>query len=152
MNGGSVEVVDKWKYLGFHLLSANGKFLFDISDERKSFYRATNSIINALYKPSEEVLMRLFYSNCVSVLTYGIEVKEYLARDMTTLHIAINDGIRKIFGWNRWESVRVLRESFGFRDIYIMAEARKRNFLARFCDLDNDTLQKLKQYCETHKL
>ena len=115
-------MVDRWKYLGFYLSNKNNKLLFDPSEERKTFYRTSNCLINALYKPSEEVLMRLYFTNCVSVLLYGIEVKEYLARDMSNLHVAMNDGIRKIFGWNRWESVRSMRESFGYRDIYTLLQ------------------------------
>ena len=66
--------------------------------------------------------MRLY---CVSVLFYGIEVKGYLTRDMSNIHVAMNDGIRKIFGWNRWESVCLLKEFFGYRDIYVTAVVRR---------------------------
>ena len=125
LNGGTVEIVDSWKYLGFHLRSMNGMLVFDPSEERKSFYRASNSVINAVYKPSEEVLMKLFFTNCVSILSYGLEVKEYLTRDKRSIHVAMNDGIRKIFGWNRWESIRELGNSFGFDDIYVMAAKSK---------------------------
>ena len=70
--------------------------------------------------------MKLFYTNCVSILTYGLEIKEYLNRDMRNLHIyiAMNDGIRKIFGWNRWESIGDLRNSFGYDDLFTIAERR----------------------------
>ena len=74
--------------------------------------------------------MRLFYSNCVSTLTYGCEVKLFLARDMQKINVAINDGIRKIFGWNRWESVRQLRMSFGYKDIFTTVASRRKNFLS----------------------
>ena len=37
----------------------------------------------------------------------------------------MNDGIRKIFGWNSWESIRELGNSFGFDDIYVMAAKSK---------------------------
>ena len=145
LNGGSIEIVDKWKYLGFHLSNRNGLFAFDPHDERRSFYRASNSIINALYKPSEEVLMKLFYTNCVSILTYGLEIKEYLNRDMRNLHIAMNDGIRKIFGWNRWESIRDLRNSFGYDDLFTIAERRRRKFMSSMHRLNNPLLLSLQQ-------
>ena len=148
LNGGTVEIVENWKYLGFHLSNTNGAFAFSCLDERKSFYRASNSIINALHKPSEEVMMKLFFTNCVSILTYGLEVKEFLARDMRSLHVAINDGVRKIFGWNRWESVRELRNSFGYSDIYTMAEKRKRKFLSNIKELNNPILLFLLRHCD----
>ena len=145
LNGGVIEMVNSWKYLGFYLLNSNGSLNFDPREELKSFYRASNCMINALHKPSEEVLMRLYFSNCVSVLTYGLEVKEYLARDMRSIHVAMNDGIRKIFGWNRWESIRELRSSFGYRDIYAMAESRRKGFTSSFRLLNNPILTHLKQ-------
>ena len=120
-----------------------GLLFFDIREERKSFFRSSNCIINSLYKPSEEVLMKLFYTNCVSIFAYGIEVKEYLARDLNSINVAINDGIRKIFGWNRWESVRQLRCSFGYKDIFTMIALRKRNFYHSIPLLRNSLLNSL---------
>ena len=149
LNGGIIEIVNHWKYLGFHLANTNGHFAFEPNEERKSFYRASNSVINSLYKPSEEILMKLFYTNCVTILTYGLEIKEFLARDMRSIHVAINDGIRKIFGWNRWESIRELRNSFGYNDIFTMAEQRRRKFMSTLHRLNNPLLISLKLYCDS---
>ena len=80
-------------------------------------------------------MMKLFFTNCVSILSYRLKVKELLARDMRSLHVAMNDGLRKIFGWNRWESVRELRSSFGYSDIFTMAEKRKRKFFSTIKEL-----------------
>ena len=54
LNGGVIEIVDKWKYLGFFSDSSNGHFVFNFNptEERKSFYRSSNCVINALYKSS----------------------------------------------------------------------------------------------------
>ena len=87
--------------------------------------------------------MRLYFTNCVSVFNYGIEVKEYLARDLNRIHVAMNDGIRKIFGWNRWESVRQLRGSFGYKDIYTVEAIRKRKFIQSIPKLRNSSLDSL---------
>ena len=87
--------------------------------------------------------MRLFYSNCVSIFTYGAEIKDYLAKDMTKINVAINDGIRKIFGWNRWESVRHLRELFGYSDIFSIFSRRSRNFHAMLRLVPNKVLNLL---------
>ena len=148
-HGGTVEIVNNWKYLGFHLCNANGMFAFNCHEEKKKFYRASNSIVNALFKPSEEVTIKLFFTNCVSILAYGLEIKEFLARDMRSIHVAINDGIRKVFGWNRWESVRELRTLFGYNDIYTMAEKRKRRFFSTLKELNNPILLFLKRHCDS---
>ena len=77
----------------------------------------------------------------------NILLKEYLTRDFRSIHVAMNDGIRKIFGWNRWESIRELRHSFGYDDIYVMAAKRKRVFLSSLHCLNNPLLLFLKQQC-----
>ena len=136
-------IVSSWTYLGFYLSNAGHKLVFDPYEERKSFFRSSNCIINSLYKPPEEILMRLYFTNCVSIFTYGIEVKEYVVRDLSNIHIAMNDGIRKIFGWNRWESVRHLRSSFGYKDIYTMITLRKRKFFQSIPRLRNSLLSSL---------
>ena len=92
LNNGVIEIVDNWRYLGFSLSNAGYKLVFDLREERKSFFRSSNCIINSLYKPSEEVLMKLYFTNCVSVFIYGIEVKEYLARNLNSVNVAMNDG------------------------------------------------------------
>ena len=142
IKGECIEIVDTWKYLGFNIQSGK-QFSFSAQPELMSFYSASNCIINVLYKPSEEVLMKLLYSNCVSILTYGCQVKEFLTRDMSKMNVAINDSVRKIFGWQRWESVRTLRESMGYRSIYEIFEWQKRSFLMNTYLSDNEVLQRL---------
>ena len=70
-------------------------------------------VLNERNKPSEQVLMKLLYSNYVSILTYACEEKKHNGRDMTTLDVALNDCIRNFFGFHRWESTRELRKSLG---------------------------------------
>ena len=138
----TVEFVESWNYLGFHVSSEKG-FSFNVTKDLTSFYRSSNSVINALYKPSEEVLMRLLFTNCVPVLTYGCELKTLLAKDMHKMNVAINDSIRKIFGWHRWESVRTLRMSFNYPDIYKIFAMRRKGFLASLKSVKNTVLKSL---------
>ena len=83
------------------------------------------------------------------MFTYGIEVKEYLARDMCKVNVAMNDGIRKIFGWNRWESVRQLRTSFGYNDIYTITARRRKKFMETIPLLCNPTLNFIKHFLDS---
>ena len=69
--------------------------------------------------------MHLSYANCVPMLSYACAVKEYSARELMDCNTAVNDAIRKIFSFNRWESVRSLRKDLGFKSITeIFAEAK----------------------------
>ena len=107
--------------------------------------------ISALYKHSEEVCMNLFFTNCVPILAYGLEVKECLARDLRSIHVELlmNDDIPKIFGWNRWRSIRELRNSFSYDDIYTMAEKRRGKFMSSMSDLNKGLLLFMKRFCDT---
>ena len=58
--------------------------------------------------------MRLLYSYCVPRLTYGAQVTSFNYRDSHAMSVALNDAIRKIFGWNRWQSVSDLRKIMGY--------------------------------------
>ena len=90
---------------------------------------STNTILNVLNKPSENVLMMLLYSNCVPILTYGCEVKRPNGREITSLDVALNDCTRKIFGFRRWESTRELRKSLGYESITEILAMRNFRFL-----------------------
>ena len=92
------------------------------------FYAKANSILHSNLNLDKTVLMRLLYTNCVSTLTFAAEVKQLTASDMRALNTAINDAIRQIFSFSRWESVRDLRKNYGYDSIYEMFEKRKVSF------------------------
>ena len=124
LNNVPLEFMHEWKYLGTTVVS--GKSLgFSARPDISSFYRAANSVLNVLTDAKENVLMQLLYTNCIPILSYCCAVKAFSSQDMTDCNTAINNVIRKIFGFHRWESVRLLRESFGYLSIYeIFAKAR----------------------------
>lgn len=117
LNNSVVEYVTSIKYLGVTLVSDKG-LSFSATSSIHSFYRAANSILTSLNKPNDEVLIHLLYTNCVPILSYACDVKIVSARDMRDSNTAINNAIRKIFTFNRWESVRSLREGFQKKSIY----------------------------------
>ena len=53
-----VSFVEEWKYLGI-TLKADREFSCVARHSLNSFYRAANSILNVIHKPSEVVLMML---------------------------------------------------------------------------------------------
>ena len=72
--------------------------------------------------------MQLLYTNCVPIIAYACDIKCYSARDMRDCNTALSDAIRKIFSFNRWESVRTLRESCGMKSLYEIFAISKRKF------------------------
>ena len=112
-----LDYVQEWKYLGTTIVS--GKNLsFSARSDLSSFFRATNSIITALPGAHAHVTLQLLYSNCVPILSYASEVKEFSASDMSNCNMAMNSAMRRVFGFTDWRSIRVLREIFGFKSIY----------------------------------
>jgi hypothetical protein len=55
---------------------------FDAAPDLRSFYKAANSVLNVLNKPKEVVHMKLRFTNCISVMTYGCDIKEYSSKEM----------------------------------------------------------------------
>ena len=69
--------------------------------------------------------MKLLYTICVPNITYSCEVAVYNSREMDGLHVLVNNAVRKIFSFNRWESIKYLRESLGYKSITEIFAKRK---------------------------
>ena len=122
-----LDFVHAFKYLGVHLV--DGKELsFSAIPELLSFYRASNALINGRVKPKNEILMKLLYSNCVSIFTYSAAVKEFTSAEMHDINVAINNGIRKIYTYSHSESVRHLRQDCNLKSIYELFHAARSKF------------------------
>ena len=85
--------------------------------------------------------MKMLYATCVPHLTYASDVILYSAAQMQPLNVALNDCIRRIFTYNRWESVRFLRLSFGYPSLIEIFESRSRKFFKQLSKLGNATLE-----------
>ena len=92
-NSQNVEFVKEWRYLGFYL-TAGDTLGYSATNSLISFYRTSNCLINSVYKPSEEVLMRLLYTYCVPRLTYGAQDTSFNYRDTHSMSVALNDAIQ----------------------------------------------------------
>ena len=90
--------------------------------------------------------MQLLFTNCVPTLTYACAVKEYPSAQMLECHVALNDAIRKIFTYNRWESVRELRKSYGYKSLSEIFASHSQNFRHGLTAHSNLTLRRLAFY------
>ena len=142
LNGEPIEFVTSWKYLGCTV--TNGKKLsFSTQTELNSFYASCNSILRSIRRPNELVLMNLLYSNCVPTLTYCAKVKDLSHADMHKCNVALNDAIRRIFTYNRWESTRQLRQQLSLPNIYEIFHSRKNNFIHKNSSCSNRIIRDL---------
>ena len=142
LNYRELDFVKEWKYLGITVVSGN---FFNCSVQKllNKFYRSSNSILNVTRKPSENVLMKLLYCCCVPNLTYASDVIVFSSGDMQKLHVATNDAIRKIFTYNRWESVTTLRQNRGYLSMTQIYAQRKRDFEDRLPTIGNSLISAL---------
>ena len=76
-------------------------------------------------------------------MTYSCEAISYTTKQFHTLNVALNDCIRRIFGYNRWESVRFLRLSMGYPSITDIFNQRRENFLKNILHIGNPTMHSL---------
>ena len=143
LNGVPITAVSDYKYLGVHLV-AGKQFATSARKPLQSFYCSAKTILNTLHRPSEHLLLKLLYCYCVPILTYACEVKRHTGRELTSLDVALNDCIRKIFTYNRWESTRELRRSFGYDSITETFTKRGSRFTDRLELTKNPILMQLK--------
>ena len=85
----------------------------------------------------------LLYSICVPNVTYASDVVNYHYKEKNSLHVAVNDAIRRIFSYNRWESIRDLRIDNGYLSVTEIFANRKRSFEERLSKIGNNFLSKL---------
>ena len=72
--------------------------------------------------------MHLLYSICVPTLTYAADVKLFPAAEMNACNVALNNAIRRIFSFQRWESTRALRQQLNYQNVYEIFESRRSRF------------------------
>ena len=131
--------VDQYKYLGVNVVS-DRSFKVNSTLPLIKFRSCVNTIINVNARPSEHVLLKLLYSNCVPILTYACEVTCFSSGIINEMNVSLNDAIRKIFSYDRWESTRFLRTSFGYPSITEIFEDRHQSFMIGITHTRNPTL------------
>ena len=129
LDGKVIEWVDSWKYLGVTLLS-HKYFNCSIDDKVKSFYRCANAILRIEGRSNDMVMLQLLESQCISILTYAIEVICVADRDeRRRLRVAYNSIFRKLFGYRDWESVTNLRHALNRPTWEELIERRTSKFM-----------------------
>ena len=90
----------------------SGKFFrMDCEERHRKFCGAVNVIVshNML---SEECYMHILDTQCVLILMYDASVWSCARKSLRRISVSFNDAVRKIFHYNRWESVRAVLRGF----------------------------------------
>ena len=138
IDGKTLEYAKEGKYLGVTIV-AGTKLTFASKPALSAFYRSVNCILSALQKPNELVLINLLYSNCFPILSYA-EAIEFPSGEMRDCNTALNDAIRRIYRYNRWESIRSLRLQLGFPNLYEAFQRRFDVFIVRNLESSNSVI------------
>ena len=125
--GSSVEWCNAIKYLGVHLLSSR-ELKFDISHCRRAFYAACNSIFTHGSDVNELALLTLQESYSLPILMYAAPALSLTKRQISELNVCWNNVFRKLFGYNKWESVKAVIFGLGRLNIYHLVSLRKVRF------------------------
>ena len=131
LDGNRLEWVDQWKYLGVTLQSHTG-FSCSITARLKSFYKCLNTILRIEGQSNELVMLRLLETHCVPILTYCIEILHVSDADIRRqLRVAYNEIFRKLFNYQRNESVRELQSFLSRPTWEELVEGRKVSFMRK---------------------
>ena len=95
--------------------------------------------------------MQLLYTCCIPILSYASAVKVYSSRQMQDCNTTVNDALRLIFGFNRWESVRALRVSFGYKSLVDLFAIAKRKFENSLSSHRNPVISHLSRFIEAER-
>ena len=96
------------KYLGVVFMSGPSLSV-DCNYIKRKFYAACNSICYSFKHTNELVKLQLMKSYCLPLLTYCIGAIDLPKYKVTDLSVCWNDCFRKIFKFQRWESVKELQ-------------------------------------------
>ena len=111
LDGKGIDWVDTWSYLGVTLQSGK-QFNCNIDKKVKSFYRSANAILRIDGRSDELVMLQLLETQCVSILTYAIEVIHVTNRDeRRRLRVVFNSIFQRIFVYQTWELVSDLQHA-----------------------------------------
>lgn len=130
------------KYLGVYVTS--GKTLkFDVSPMKRAFYAACNSIFAHTEGLNEMALLSLQEAYSLSILMYAAPALHVNVKQINELNVCWNMVFRRIFQYNKWESVRAVIDGCGRLDVKHLILLRRIQFYRRIFYTNDNVLHKL---------
>lgn len=96
---------NSFKYLGV-VFSVGKKLSVDVSAIKQKFYASCNCILTQAKCMVDLVKLQLLESYCLPILSYATAAMKLSNEQLSELNAAWNSAYRRIFGFNKWESVR----------------------------------------------
>ena len=92
---------------------------------KHKFYTACNCVISNCYNVSEMVQLQLQESHCLPLLTNAAPALRLADQQLRELNVCWNSVYRKLFKFNRWESVKCFISGLGRLDLLHILALRK---------------------------
>jgi len=125
------------------MLSLENSVSFDVSPMKRTFYAAYNSIFANTDGLDEMALLSLQEAYSLSVLMYAAPALHLNVKQTTEFNVCWNMVFRRIFQYNKWESVRAVIDGCGRIDVRHLILVRKIQFYRRIFYTNNCVLHKL---------
>ena len=100
------------------ILLKRKKHLIDIKLIKRSFCVLCNCILGNTKSMDEILKLSLIESHCLPILTYATVAMKLSKIQINELNICWNSMYRRVFGFNKWESVRSFINGMGRLDFF----------------------------------
>ena len=139
INGSTIHWVKCIKYLGVSIKSSK-RFLIDLSETRRKFFMSINTILSKCKYNSDILKLELLEAHCLPILMYAVECINLTKVQIKEINSWWNSAYRKIFLYNRWESVKELIFRLGRLDVYHLINLRQIMFAKRISTNSNTAM------------
>ena len=144
----SITWCESIKYLGVHFL-AGPSIKVDTDIIKRNFFASCNVILGNSVCQSELARLSLLESYCLPVLQYCTSAVYLNVTQLSELNACWNMVFRKIFGFHKWESVKLFIAGLGRLDLIHIRVWSCLKFCKRMISSTN---QVIKTCCDVHLL
>ena len=131
LDGVVLPFVDELKYLGVNIRKGCN-FSRSMCSAKIKFYRSFNAIYSKISSASEEVLVHLFKSFCLPVITYACEALFPVSSDLKALDKLVSSAFNKIFHSFDCDIISSAKACFDLSSIEVLLCRRHKSFLTRY--------------------
>ena len=137
---------ESFKYLGVNFNSGL-KLSVDICSIKRKFYVSCNCILGNTHSLDDMIKLNLMESYCLSILTYATVAMKLSNAQVNELNACWNSVYRRIFDFNKWESVRSFINGLGRLDFYHIRLFMCLKFYSCSLASNNETYKFISKLC-----
>ena len=132
------------------------RFSVDLLYVPRNFFASVNTVLSNCKFVSDMVKLELLEKHCLPLLMYCVESLSLSVNQIKDLNIFWNSVYRKIFNYNRWESVKLLISLLGRLDMKHLIHLKSVLFLRKLQSSEDELMKFLcctvPKDCSLHSL